>query len=189
VTEFAGGGTDLPFVPDGAVAVHIQGPDRPLIVSSVVVQDRADAQIPDAVVIQVSGRGQGTAEVVIVVQKPAEPTGGGVDLQLGLDRPVRIHEQDPRGATIGVAHRPDGEIRNAIAVQIPRSSDRTAEQIVGPQRSTESAGVLSDLLLGLDGPIRIHEQDPHGPFFFPIGAGVLRRSNGQILNTVAVHIG
>jgi len=99
------------------------------------------------------------------MQPRAEAPGLIADFLLSLDGPVRSQEQDPHGPYLDLAGsiipgRTDGEVLDTVSVEIPQSRQSRSEPALEVERSSESAGRITDLLRIPDGTVRLHEEDP-----------------------------
>ena len=87
------------------------------------------------------------------------------DFLEALDGPVLAQEQNVNGTGVGAAvvveRRADGQIRNAVAVEITQSANRITEQITRSDIAAEVARKPADLLLVFDGAVLSHEENPN----------------------------
>ncbi len=152
--EAALGVADLLVGFDGTVGVEEERPQRAAVDPCRAVRGCAHGEVSDAIAVQVAESGHGLAESAAVVQESSKTAGGAADLLLALDRAVGIHEEDPDRAAIGcavvVSRRADGEVANAVAVEIAEACGRLSEGVAVVQYSREAALGIADLLVALD---------------------------------------
>jgi hypothetical protein len=144
-----------------------------------------------AVAVQVAEARHGGTEVVVREQAAAEATLRRADLARGLHAAAAVEEQDPHGAglrlAVVVAGRARGELRDAVAVEVPERRERPAELVAGIQRAREAAARGADLVRGLDRPVAVHEQDPEGAGL-RLPVVVLDTGDRDVRDAVAVEV-
>ena len=189
--EAARGVTDLLFGLDGAVRTEPQDIDRTVVRTAIVVGVGTHGEVVDAVAVDVADRADGAAELVAVVKGCGEAAHGVGDLLPGPDGPVRIQEDDvdrpPVGAAVVILRTADSQVDDPVAVDIAEARNRPAELVAVVKGCGEAARGVGNLLLGLDGSVRVQEQDVDRT---PIHAAVvvLRGADGDVVDTVAVEI-
>ena len=173
------------------VGVEEQHPHRATISAPVVIVDRPDGQVGNAVAVEIAQRGQGEAEEIIVAQTADKTSLRVADLPVRLHRPVGVEEQHPHRAAVAapvvILVRPDGQVADAVAVQIAQRGHRSAKAIAIAQDAHKAALGIADLLVRLDRPVPVEEQHPHrAAVRAPVV--VMPRSHGQVADAVAVEI-
>ena len=153
--------------------------------------DRPDGQVGNAVAVEIAQRGQGEAKAIVVAQTADKTSLRRADLPVRLHRPVGVEEQHPHRATISapvvILDRPDGQVADAVAVQIAQRGHRGAEEIAIAQDARKAALGIADLPVRLDRPVRVEEQHPHrAAVRAPVV--VMPRSHGQVADAIAVEI-
>jgi hypothetical protein len=108
-----------------------------------------------------------------------------------LTVPSAFEEQDVdwrRGwAAVVVVPGADGDVGDAVAVEVADGGDAVAELVEVVEVAGEAAGGVADLLLGADGAVGVHEQDVDGA---AVGAAVVvfRHADGEVVDAVAVEV-
>ena len=111
---------------DRTVAVHQQHVHGPFLVLGKLcggfIVSRPDGQITHTVAVQVTQAGQSAAKAVESIQSArCEASETVADLSVGLYRAVTVHEEQVHGPFRGVVIRPDGQIGDAVAVQVTQA--------------------------------------------------------------------
>ena len=164
---------------DRAVGVEEQYPHRAVTEPPVVITSCTHGQVYHAVTIKVTQRSHRCAEIVNRTQSAGETALGVADLLVRFDRAVGVEEQYPHRAMsappVVIAFCPDGQIANAIAVEITQRGHPGAEVVVLIQDAGEATLGVTDLLMCQDGA--------------RLGVGVLPTHHGHRENCNAQHTG
>jgi hypothetical protein len=110
-----------------------EDPDRAGLRSRLIIEVRADCDGPDGPTcsVQVAQARDSGAESVAVGKRSSEVPRGRADLRMGLDRPVRVQEEDPDRASarssVVVVDRSDRQVGHPVAVEIPEGVEAVSE--------------------------------------------------------------
>ncbi len=170
----------------GAIGVEEEDPDRPASAAPVVVPRCPDGEVCDAVAIDVTEGGHARAEGIVEIERDGGRRRG--DLHLRLDGAVGVEEEEPDRPTPAVAgERTHGDIRGAVAIEVPEGGHGGAEAVLIGEGAGESPRRRRDLLMSLDGAVGVEEEDPDRPTVHS-AIVVEEGADRQIPDTVAVEI-
>ena len=152
----------------GAVRVEEHDVDRAGVESARVVAPGAGGQVRHAVAVQVPYAGHRGSKVVKVCKLRAVGRTGAYPRH-ARDGSVRIHEHHVHGAAVPsapvvgpvVAGRAGGQVRHAVAVQVPYAGRAGPKVVVGVQQRAVSAHVFQHGRL-FGRAVRLHESDVDG---------------------------
>ena len=133
----------------------IQTPPR--LLPPPVVARHADGQVHHPVAIDVAGRAHAAAEA-----RPGLEPGNVVDVDplLALHRAIGIQEEHPHGADAVALPVGDGEVGDAVVVEVAELGQTLAPLGTGGHLAEEATLGLTDLLLALHGAVGVQEENP-----------------------------
>lgn len=186
-------GCDAGVLPDRTVRLQVEDPDGAL---SQGEAGRADADVQVAVAVQVAQATDAGAEGVLLVHVVVEEVPGRLaDLLQATDDAVGAEADDPHGADVAglllgavvVSHRAHGDVVQPVVVQVADGREARAELVALVEHRWHAAVLEADLLMALDGSVRVEEQHPDGTGVLA-GVVVTGRADHQVGNVVAVEV-
>ena len=132
----------------------------------VVVAVGADGEVDDPVPVKIAQSVHRDTEEIRARQGPGEEALGRADLLMPLDGSVRIQEEDPHRAPIGVAVvvevGADGNVDDPVAVEVAERGDVVAKGVEVVEHTVEATRRVVDLAVILDAAVRIEKEQPDG---------------------------
>ena len=136
------------------VGVEEEDPQRSVLGAAVVIGRGGGDEIADRVPVEITGKGQREAELVVVVERSGEPALGRADLGVGLHLTVDGEEEHVDRPAVGTAvvvgRGARRQVRRPVAVEVAHRGDGDPKEIEVVEHRGEAALGRADLLVPED---------------------------------------
>ena len=176
---------------DRTVRIHHEHIDGTREVAILILSTRSHGQVADTVTVEIAETGDGRAEVIEVAQTSCKVSFCVADFLMELDSAVVVEEQYIDSAAslsaVIVSLCSDGDVGDAIPVEVTQIGDRESKAIVIVEQASEASQRVADLLMRLDRAVSIHEQHIDGSAS-DSSVAVMGSSDCHVIDPVAVQV-